>query len=116
LEDLSGDISFIGEIVKVFEQDGARLVAEMERAYEQEQFQALRESAHALKGTAANLGATRLFDLSKRVNELKMSQYVELSAPLVSEVKEEFERVKFELNYYVRQRSAVAQVQHDSAD
>jgi two-component system sensor histidine kinase RpfC len=116
LEELSGDIRFIDEIVKMFEQDGMRLLEQMDQAYREEQFQALRESAHALKGSAANLGATRLFDLSKCINELKISEYAELSGPLLSQAREEFDRVKVELNNHVRQRSAEAQPQHDSVD
>jgi two-component system sensor histidine kinase RpfC len=116
LEELSGDIRFIDEIVKMFEQDGMRLLEKMDQAYREEQFQALRESAHALKGSAANLGATRLFDLSKCINELKISEYAELSGPLLSQAREEFDRVKVELNNHVRQRSAEAQPQHDSVD
>jgi two-component system sensor histidine kinase RpfC len=116
LEELSGDIRFIDDIVKVFEQDGARILEKMDQAYQEEQFQVLREAAHALKGSAANLGASRLFDLSKRINELKMSEYTELSGPFLSQAREEFDRVKIELTNYVRQRSANVQPRHDSVD
>ncbi len=116
LEELSGDIRFVDEIVQVFGQDGARLLDSMDRAFQDDQFQKLRESAHALKGSAANLGATRLFDLSTRINELKMSEYAELSESLLSRAREEFDRVKVELDYHVRQRSTGAVPRNESVD
>ncbi len=116
LEELSGDIRFIADIVKVFAQDGAELLGKMDQAHRQDQFQALRDVAHALKGSAANLGAIRLFDLSKRINEMKMAEYAELSGSLLSQAREEFEKVKVELNNFVRQRSADAQSLHESVD
>ena len=111
LEEISGEFRFIEDIVNVFQQDGDRLLDCMERAHREGKFQALRESAHALKGGAANVGATRLYDLMKRINDMKMAEFAELSGPLLIQAREELDRLKIALTKYVIKRNETVQPQ-----
>lgn len=64
LSSLSADPSFLGELLHGFIRDSEDLLAKMEDALAAEQLQTFRELAHALKGSAASVGAKRLYERS----------------------------------------------------
>jgi len=55
------------KIVGMFIPDAAARIAQIDRAITQEDFRALEESAHSLKGGAANIGAKEMAELCERL-------------------------------------------------
>ncbi len=104
LEVLSGDVRFVSELVDVFKRDGAALLERLETAISRGEFHAMREAAHALKGSSANLGAARLCDIAARLNNMKLSEFAEHSGPLLETVKSEFGNFQVKLGEYLKQR------------
>ncbi|MDH3280277.1 MAG: response regulator, partial [Gammaproteobacteria bacterium] len=102
LRALSSDDGFIKELVDTFIRDGERLISDMYEAYERGEYQRLREIAHALKGSAASIGASALFELNKELYELGVSGMREQASGWLSDIREEYLQVKGELNRYVQ--------------
>jgi two-component system sensor histidine kinase RpfC len=63
---LSSDPTFIRRLLTGFKADTDRLVKEMICALGERKYEAIRDSAHALKGGAASVGACQLSQLAKR--------------------------------------------------
>ena len=61
--------SLVNEMITLFLRDGAPRVAEICRAFEVADADALAKTAHALKGGASNLGATRVAALCKAIED-----------------------------------------------
>lgn len=63
---LSSDPTFVKRLLMGFKSDTERLVREITTALGERKYQAIRDSAHALKGGAASVGACQLSQLAKR--------------------------------------------------
>lgn len=63
---LSSDPTFIKRLLAGFKADTDRLVKEITSALTERKYDAIRDSAHALKGGAASVGACQLSQLAKR--------------------------------------------------
>ncbi len=70
LVDLGGGLSFLRHLIKGFHSDGRRHLREIKRS-SQADFMAFRESLHALKGSAMELGAFALVTLCEKGENLK---------------------------------------------
>ncbi|WP_246109231.1 hybrid sensor histidine kinase/response regulator [Vulcaniibacterium gelatinicum] len=97
-------------IVRVFLEDAPRLLAALERAAAGPDFEALREAAHSLKSSSANLGAMALSAAAKRVELGARMQTLDRPAVAVALVADEFERARtaLELRVGVDRRAAEA--------
>ena len=71
LTQLGAGPEFIKQLVEGFSRDGERLMINMRQACDERDYPGLRDAAHALKGTAAELGAIELVRLCKHVEALK---------------------------------------------
>jgi HPt (histidine-containing phosphotransfer) domain-containing protein len=58
------DEDVLGELLALFERDSADRIVTMKRAVREADHEGLSRAAHALKGSAANLGARRVFILA----------------------------------------------------
>ena len=67
---LDTDPAFIAKLVKGFIFDGEKQIARIDAAIDDDYLQ-IRESLHALKGSAAELGATKLVDICRRGESYK---------------------------------------------
>jgi two-component system sensor histidine kinase RpfC len=81
---LSSDPTFISRLLTGFKSDANRLIAEISSALAERRYDALRDSAHALKGGAASVGANQLSQLARRLEKasadslrMKTSQWIE---------------------------------------
>ena len=63
---LSSDPTFIGRLLTGFKSDTDRLVKEITSALTERRYEEIRNSAHALKGGAASVGATQLSQLARK--------------------------------------------------
>ena len=81
---LSTDPTFVERLIKGFQHDTERLVREITDALSQRKYERVKDSAHALRGGSASVGATHLAQLAARLDKashetlrLKAAQWTE---------------------------------------
>jgi HPt (histidine-containing phosphotransfer) domain-containing protein len=84
LSRLSQDPTFVERLLNGFRSDTERLVREITDALAQRRYEQVKDSAHALKGGAASVGASHLSQLASRLDKathdalrLKAAQWTE---------------------------------------
>jgi two-component system sensor histidine kinase RpfC len=73
LESLGGH-AFVSSLVSQFSDDAAELLSSLRAAVAEEDVQRFRDAAHVLRGLAANLGATRVFEACLALRAITPSQ------------------------------------------
>ena len=98
LDEVMGDE--FTDLVRVYLEDTPKAIAQLEQAAGRGNVEGLIAPSHSLKSTSANLGATGLSELAKRVEHGARSGTLGVSdAPiLVAEIRRSFQRVTHELN------------------
>jgi signal transduction histidine kinase/CheY-like chemotaxis protein len=91
-------------IVTVFLEDAPHLLAQLERAALAPDFTALREAAHSLKSSSANLGAMALSAAAKRIELGARMETLDRPAVAVAMLTDEFERARAALQMRLRKR------------
>ena len=87
-------------VVQMFIPDAEERIAQIDGAIKQENFRALEESAHGLKGGAANIGATEMAELCNQL-ETRGERGVIGDAPEIMEkLVKSWTRVKTQLTEY----------------
>jgi HPt (histidine-containing phosphotransfer) domain-containing protein len=89
--------NFVRDLVSRFLADSALLVDTLRSATQAGDAEAVREAAHALKGSSRNLGARPLSMLCESLERGAAEGKLEGSAELVSKVVDELERARREL-------------------
>ena len=89
-------------IVNVYLEDAPQLVAQLEQAALGPDFDALRDAAHSLKSSSANLGAMALSAAAKRVELGARMQTLDRPAVAVALVVAEFDRARKSLEAYLQ--------------
>ena len=87
----------VERLVDVFLEDTPRLVRALEHAAAGPDYDALREAAHSLKSSAANLGAMSLSAAAKRVELAARERSLERPAVAVALIANEFARARQQL-------------------
>ena len=88
---LGGDLD---HLIDVFLADTPRLISTLEQAATGPDYDALRDAAHSLKSSSANLGAMSLSTAAKRVELGARERLLERPAVAVALVANEFNRVR----------------------
>ena len=83
-------------VVTTFITSGENLLIKIEEAYQRKEIGGVRENAHSLK-SAGQMGADRLFELAKTMEEDAKSDSIARTGQLLSDAKAEFLKVKQEL-------------------
>ncbi|MUV12823.1 response regulator [Lysobacter sp. HX-5-24] len=91
-------------IVQVFLEDAPHLLAQLERAALAPDYNALREAAHSLKSSSANLGAMALSAAAKRIELGARMETLDRPAVAVTMLTDEFERARAALQLRLRKR------------
>ncbi|KGQ18216.1 Two-component system sensory histidine kinase [Lysobacter dokdonensis DS-58] len=91
-------------IVQVFLEDAPHLLSQLERAALAPDFNALREAAHSLKSSSANLGAMALSAAAKRIELGARMETLDRPAVAVAMLTDEFERARAALQLRLRKR------------
>lgn len=105
LAELASGPEFVQELSEGFTRDGERLMAQMRCAVTERDYADLRDAAHALKGTAAELGSVVLVKLCKQVETLKpYDMSSEKPAALVEQIISAFGTTCMILSKYVESR------------
>jgi two-component system sensor histidine kinase RpfC len=101
----SGGPAFMKELVDGFTRDGEQQLARLHCAVEQSDYPILRDVAHALKGSAGELGGLRLVQLCKEAERLKPYDMAsEKAALLVQRIGESLNATCVRLTEYVDRR------------
>ena len=89
LAGLGGDRELMAEVLRLFIDDSARLMREMQTAAARNNAEAIRQVAHALKGSIANLSSGTARELAAEIERIGKSGEVEGVASLVERLEEE---------------------------
>jgi len=108
LELIGSGGSFMQELVNGFIQDGEALLRQMDAAVASEQFEALRDLVHAMKGSAVTLGAEQLCGTCAGINTQTPSELGASGARVVKVVRDQFQQARTSLLEYLKKRQSVA--------
>jgi two-component system sensor histidine kinase RpfC len=104
LEELGSSPAFMDKLVGVFVADNVTLMAKMESALQGRNVAEFRSHLHAMKGSAASMGAERLTGYCRDVGRLSDAE-VKLRIPaLLKTLREELAATRESLERYLRER------------
>jgi len=107
LGELGSQHGFVDRLVGTFISDHVEIVGRMERAAEISDHAEFRRLLHAMKGSAASLGAERLAELCgglQRLTDIEMAR----RGDLAESVRQEFDRARTALERYLEERRRTA--------
>src|SRR5215210_2415854 len=84
------DDAFLLELVEAYLGDGERQLAEAERALASRDTEAFVINAHTLKSTSASVGALRLAEICRRIEQLGRAGVVDSASELVGQARAEW--------------------------
>lgn len=87
-----GSEGFLARILSVFLSDAGKRLDEIRRAFEREDFEALAMGAHALKGSAFYVGAHRLAEMCRQLEQL--AEQKAASPDIVAGLRQELDAVR----------------------
>jgi two-component system, sensor histidine kinase and response regulator len=93
-----GEPDLLAELVEIFREDASARLRSLREALERIDAESVKQTAHALKGSAANLGARRMAHIAARIEELSASGNIKEVTDLLEELQDEFEGVSAELS------------------
>jgi two-component system, sensor histidine kinase RpfC len=106
LELIGSGGSFMQELVNGFIQDGEALLRQMDAAVASEQYEALRDLVHAMKGSAVTLGAEQLCGTCAGINTQTPAELGASGARALKVVREQFQQARTSLLEYLRKRQS----------
>ncbi|CAN5613058.1 hypothetical protein BH24ACT22_BH24ACT22_20720 [soil metagenome] len=107
LEDLEedGEQSLVAELAGMFLEDADSRRETIRKAVSDGDANAVRQAAHALKGSSGNIGVRRVHEVCARLEEAAESEELDQAQELLERLDEEFERARPEL-VALRERTA----------
>ncbi len=91
------DLGFLNEVIEQFLCDAPVRITEIRQAIEAYEFQSLTKAAHALKGSARNVGAISLSSLCWKFEEVGRLSAIGEAVNMVLLLEQEWERTKLAL-------------------
>ncbi|MEK7807552.1 MAG: Hpt domain-containing protein [Chloroflexota bacterium] len=88
-----GEPDFIAELFETFRGDAPTLITAMRTAATQGDADKLRQAAHSLKGSSANLGAKPLSAISAEVEKMGRAGVMTGVAEKIDQIEQEYARV-----------------------
>jgi HPt (histidine-containing phosphotransfer) domain-containing protein len=92
-EATGGDPEFVRELMDLFMEDARERVEELRSAVTGQDADAVARSAHKLKGSSSNVGAMRVSELAKILEDRGRAGDVSGTAPMVTQVELELAKV-----------------------
>jgi two-component system sensor histidine kinase RpfC len=108
LERMSQDPQFVQHLVKLFAEDSSQLLMKIEEALTHHRHEEFRAYVHALKGSALNLGAERLFTHCSRLGELNYRELETSATSLAADTRAIITETQTALAEYVRNRNVAS--------
>ncbi len=93
LKALGGSGDFFEKLVGIFMEAGEQKIRELEKAAAARNYGRFRDIAHAMKGSAGQVGAFPLMEICHEFSRIGPANHEEEAAALVARLKEEFVRV-----------------------
>lgn len=81
-------------LIDTFLSDSEVRLVDVKTAFDELNSEKLRESAHSLKGSCSNVGASKLADICKHVEELGRVNKAAEAGDLINDIVDEFEMVR----------------------
>ena len=97
--DPSGGLGFTLKILKIYLETSEGYLRQMEHGIATNDAEELRRTAHALKSSSANAGATTLSALFKQLEDHGSAGNLERVPPLIEQVRREYHRAITEMRY-----------------
>ncbi len=91
---VSNNPHFIVDLIDIFLEETPELMVKMHQAVDTGDGQSLLISSHTLKSNSADFGATELFSLCQRIEEMAKSGQLDGSAELVAQAEIKYEEVR----------------------
>jgi two-component system sensor histidine kinase RpfC len=108
LEELGSSPAFMDKLIGVFVADNATLIGKIEAALGTRNVAEFRSHLHAMKGSAASMGAERLTALCKEMSRYSDAE-IKLRVPsLIKELREELAVTRAALERYLQERKKSA--------
>lgn len=104
LEGLGSQSGFLERLIKVFINDNVQLLEKMERSVLNRDFAEYRRLLHAMKGSAASIGAMRLANACSGMNGRSDAEMGLQPKSLVGSIRQEFDHAKAGLDHYLEER------------
>jgi HPt (histidine-containing phosphotransfer) domain-containing protein len=89
-----GATGLLSQVVRIYIQSAPALLAKLRRGMDDGDHELVRQAAHSLKASSANLGAARLAALCKRVESDARARALGPDTPRAHEVEAEYHRVQ----------------------
>ena len=104
LEELGGDLQFVDSLIEGFLRDTEGLFEQINKVMVTRATRQFRDLAHALKGSAGSVGASRLQELSNRACRISDRDFARMAPIAVSQMRSTFAESRHALNAYLRER------------
>jgi two-component system sensor histidine kinase RpfC len=108
LEALGSGRAFMEKLIGVFLEDNVTLLKKIEAALAGRSYVDFRAQLHAMKGSAASMGADRLTGLCRRYGKLTDSELRLQSSGVLKSLAEEFNSVRTTFEHYLLERRHAA--------
>jgi two-component system sensor histidine kinase RpfC len=108
LELIGSGSTFMPELINGFIQDGEALLRQMEAAIAAKQYITLKDLVHAMKGSAATLGADQLCKSCVAINAQTTSELEASGARVLKLVREHFQQTRASLLEYLKKSHSAA--------
>jgi HPt (histidine-containing phosphotransfer) domain-containing protein len=89
-----GEPDVLAEVLRLFLQEAPPRIERLRNAWAGGNIEEMRRVAHSLKGSAGNIGARRLYDVCRRLDEQGRSDDRSGVGPLIDELAAEFTSVE----------------------
>ncbi len=93
LERVDGDEEILHEVVNLFLSDCGNLLSKIRQAVESDDFDALRRTAHTLKGAAGNIGAESVYSTAYQLENISENRNAKEADKTVSTLQEELNKL-----------------------
>jgi len=104
LERMSQDPQFVQHLVTLFGEDSSQLLLKIREALSRHRQEEFKTHLHALKGSALNLGAERLFVYCTEIGALNYREIATLAGSLVADTQAIIAQTQSALSEYVKNR------------
>jgi HPt (histidine-containing phosphotransfer) domain-containing protein len=94
---VDGDEQLLGELTMLFLKDAPQQLNMMQQCLKKQDVLQLRLHAHALRGSAANFGATAVREVSRELEKASLDHDLEGATVLVSQLAQHLEVLKLVL-------------------
>jgi two-component system sensor histidine kinase RpfC len=112
LERIGQDRMFVENLLSGFTEDSQKLVEKLEESLRLMRFEEFKEILHAIKGSAASIGAVSLRETCHQYEKITHSELKADSAKVLNIIKTAFNQLRQALDLYRKQRNKAESLKH----